>query len=66
LIDGHVHVTAAAARPTSRRVCRGPTHPFSLAGVTTVVGLLGTDDVARGPRDLLATTYALPEEGLNA
>ena len=31
-----------------------------------MVGLLGTDDVARGPRDLLATVYALREEGLTA
>ena len=31
-----------------------------------MVGLLGTDDVARGPQELLATVYALREEGLNA
>jgi beta-aspartyl-dipeptidase (metallo-type) len=34
--------------------------------VTTVVGLLGTDDVARGPRELLATLYSLREQGLSA
>src|SRR6185437_10698420 len=34
--------------------------------ITTVVGLLGTDDVARGPQDLLATVYGLREEGLSA
>src|SRR5690606_23438678 len=39
---------------------------YTRAGVTTVVGLLGTDDVARGPRDLVATVRALREEGLNA
>jgi beta-aspartyl-dipeptidase (metallo-type) len=39
---------------------------FTRAGITTVVGLLGTDDVTRGPRDLLATVYALREEGLTA
>ena len=31
-----------------------------------MIGLLGTDDVARGPRELLATIYALREEGLSA
>src|SRR4029453_17543574 len=30
------------------------------------VGLLGTDDTARGPRELLATVHALREEGLAA
>ena len=43
-----------------------PLSRFTTAGITTVVGLLGTDDVARGPGELLATLYALREEGLNA
>jgi beta-aspartyl-dipeptidase (metallo-type) len=43
-----------------------PPSRFTTAGITTVIGLLGTDDVARGPRELLATVYALREEGLNA
>jgi beta-aspartyl-dipeptidase (metallo-type) len=43
-----------------------PLSRFTYAGITTVVGLLGTDDVARGPGELLATLYALREEGLNA
>jgi beta-aspartyl-dipeptidase (metallo-type) len=42
-----------------------PLSRFTTAGITTVVGLLGTDDVARGPGELLATLYALREEGLN-
>jgi beta-aspartyl-dipeptidase (metallo-type) len=43
-----------------------PLSRFTTAGITTVVGLLGTDDIARGPTELLATLYALREEGLNA
>jgi beta-aspartyl-dipeptidase (metallo-type) len=43
-----------------------PLSGFTTAGVTTAIGLLGTDDVARGPRELLAQVYALREEGLNA
>jgi beta-aspartyl-dipeptidase (metallo-type) len=67
LIDGHVHVTGGGGEAGFRtRVPAVPLSRYTLAGVTTVVGLLGTDDVTRGPRDLLAQVYALREEGLNA
>lgn len=67
LIDGHVHVTGGGGEAGFRtRVPPQPLSRFTTAGITTVVGLLGTDDVARGPGELLATVYALREEGLNA
>ncbi len=67
LIDSHVHVTGGGGEAGFRtRVPPVPLTKFTRAGVTSVVGLLGTDDVARGPRGLLATTHALREEGLNA
>ena len=67
LIDGHVHVTGGGGEAGFRtRVPPVPLSRFTSAGITTVVGLLGTDDVARGPGELLATLYALREEGLNA
>ena len=67
LIDGHVHVTGGGGEAGFRtRVPPVPLSRFTTAGITTVVGLLGTDDVARGPSELLATLYALREEGLNA
>jgi beta-aspartyl-dipeptidase (metallo-type) len=67
LIDLHVHATGGGGEAGFRtRVPPVPLTKFTMAGVTTVVGLLGTDDVARGPRSLLATIYALREEGLNA
>ena len=67
LIDGHVHVTGGGGEAGFRtRVPAVPLSRFTTAGITTVVGLLGTDDVARGPGELLATLYALREEGLNA
>jgi len=67
LIDGHVHITGGGGEAGfSTRVPPVPLTRFTGAGITTVVGLLGTDDVARGPRGLLATAYALREEGLNA
>ena len=39
---------------------------FTTAGVTTAVGLLGTDSATRSPKALLAKTKALNEEGLTA
>jgi beta-aspartyl-dipeptidase (metallo-type) len=67
LIDGHVHITGGGGEAGfSTRVPPVPLTRFTTAGITTVIGLLGTDDVARGPRGLLATAYALREEGLNA
>jgi beta-aspartyl-dipeptidase (metallo-type) len=66
LIDSHVHVTGGGGEAGFRtRVPPVPLSRFTTAGITTVVGLLGTDDVARGPGELLATLYALREEGLN-
>ncbi len=67
LIDGHVHVTGGGGEAGFRtRVPPVPLTRFTTAGVTTVIGLLGTDDVARTTRDLVATVHALREEGLNA
>jgi beta-aspartyl-dipeptidase (metallo-type) len=67
LIDAHVHVTGGGGEAGfASRVPPVPLSRFTAAGITTVVGLLGTDDVARGPRELLASVYALRELGLNA
>lgn len=67
LIDAHVHVTGGGGEAGFRtRVPPQGVSRFTRAGITTVVGLLGTDDVARGPQDLLATVYGLREEGLSA
>lgn len=67
LIDGHVHVTGGGGEAGFRtRVPALPLSRYTGSGITTVIGLLGTDDVARGPRELLATLHALREEGLSA
>ena len=67
LVDGHAHVTGGGGEAGFRtRVPPVPLTRYTTAGVTTVIGLLGTDDLARGPRELLATVYSLREEGLNA
>jgi beta-aspartyl-dipeptidase (metallo-type) len=67
LIDCHVHITGGGGEAGFRsRVPSVPLSRFTTSGITTVIGLLGTDDIARGPRELLACVYALREEGLNA
>lgn len=67
LIDAHVHVTGGGGEAGfASRVPAVPLSRFTTGGITSVVGLLGTDDTARGPGELLATVYALREQGLNA
>lgn len=66
-IDGHVHVTGGGGEAGfSTRVPPLSLSQYTAHGITTVVGLLGTDDVARGPRELVATLYGLRELGLSA
>ena len=67
LIDGHVHVTGGGGEAGFASRVPAPTMSrYTRSGVTTVVGLLGTDDVARGTRELVAHVNALREEGLSA
>lgn len=67
LVDGHVHITGGGGEAgfRSRLPPLSPSR-FAASGVTTAIGLLGTDDIARGTRELLAQVYALREEGLSA
>lgn len=67
LIDGHAHITGGGGESgfRSRVPPLNPGH-FSCAGVTSVVGVLGTDDTARDTRGLVAQAYGLREEGLSA
>ena len=67
LIDGHVHLTGGGgeAGPHTRvppvalsRLTRG--------GVTTAVGVLGTDDAIRTPAELVTVARGLNVEGLSA
>ena len=67
LIDGHVHVTGGGGEAGfGSRVPAPFLSRYTRAGVTGVVGLLGTDDIARSTRELLASIHALREQGLNA
>lgn len=67
LIDAHVHASGGGgeAGPATR------VPPISLshitgAGVTSCVGVLGTDGTTRTMRDLVATTLGLRDQGLSA
>ena len=67
LVDSHVHVTGGGGEGGfSTRVPAVPLSQFTMAGVTSVVGLLGNDDETRSMANLLARTRALCEEGLSA
>ncbi len=67
IIDGHVHVTGgggeAGLHTSVPPVSLGQ---FTSNGVTTVVGVLGTDDVVRTTGSLVARVRALRAEGLSA
>jgi beta-aspartyl-dipeptidase (metallo-type) len=66
-IDGHAHVTGGGGESGfSSRVPPVPLGQFTCAGVTSVVGVLGTDDTTRDTRSLLAQTRGLRDEGLGA
>lgn len=67
LIDGHVHVTGGGGEAGhASRVSPVPLSRITRGGVTTVVGVLGTDDIVRTPGELLARCRALVEQGLDA
>jgi beta-aspartyl-dipeptidase (metallo-type) len=66
-IDGHVHVSGGGGEAGfATRVPAPLLSRYTTAGVTSVIGLLGTDDVSRGTNELLAHVYALREQGLGA
>lgn len=67
LIDCHVHITGGGgeAGHDTRVAPIAPSH-FTRNGVTTVIGLLGTDDVIRTPAEVVVTTLGLRASGLSA
>ncbi|MCP4186577.1 MAG: beta-aspartyl-peptidase [Gammaproteobacteria bacterium] len=66
-IDAHTHITGGGGEAgPSTRVPPLQLSQFTHAGVTSVVGLLGTDDLTRSTQDLLAKVMGLRQEGLSA
>jgi beta-aspartyl-dipeptidase (metallo-type) len=67
LIDCHVHVTGGGGEDGfSTQAPPVPLSRFTRHGITSVIGLLGTDDETRSTANLLARIRALREEGLSA
>ena len=66
-IDGHVHVSGGGGEAGfATRVPAPLLSRYTMAGVTSVIGLLGTDDATRSTAELLSHVYALREQGLSA
>lgn len=66
-VDAHVHLCGGGGEGGfATRTPEINVTDLTLAGVTTVVGCLGTDGVTRGLEGLLAKTRALCHVGLNA
>ncbi len=66
-IDGHVHAIGGGGEDGMlSRVPPLEEKKIALAGVTTIVGLLGTDGYTRTVRDLVAKIKGFKEWGLNA
>ena len=67
LIDAHAHITGGGGEAGFETAVPAPfLSEFTSAGVTTVVGLLGTDDEVRSTSSLIARVKALRAEGLSA
>lgn len=66
-IDPHAHVTGGGGEAGFETSVPAPQlSEYTRAGVTTVVGLLGTDDLVRTTSALIARLKALRSEGLSA
>ena len=65
-IDQHVHITGGGGEGSFKT--KAPEIMLSKltqAGITTVLGLLGTDGISRDVENLLSKAKALKEEGLS-
>lgn len=66
-IDNHVHIIGGGGEngPASR-IIEIAIDELIKAGITTVIGLLGTDGVTKNMKNLLAKTKALNHQGMSA
>ncbi len=67
IIDAHAHITGGGGEAGFKtKVPALHLSQYTKAGVTTVIGLLGTDDTTRNTSSVIAQVYALREDGLSA
>lgn len=64
-IDLHVHIAGGGGESPGTRTPEIRLSSIISAGVTTVIGCLGTDNVTRAPESLLAKAVQLDEEGIS-
>ena len=65
-IDQHIHITGGGGEGSFKtRVPEAPLSKIVEAGVTTVVGVLGTDSTTRNVENIVAKAKALKEEGIS-
>lgn len=65
-IDQHVHITGGGGEGSFKtRVPEITLSKLTTAGITTVVGLLGTDSVSRSVEQLVSKAKGLKEEGVS-
>ncbi len=65
-IDQHVHITGGGGEGSFKTKAPEITlSKLTAAGITTALGLLGTDGISRDVENLLSKAKALKEEGLN-
>ena len=65
IIDQHVHITGGGGEGgPSTRVPESNLSDFISSGVTTVLGILGTDGISRSLENLYAKAKALNEDGI--
>lgn len=67
LIDNHVHITGGGGEGSFKtRVPEITLSKLIEGGITTVVGILGTDSTTRSVENVVAKAKALKEEGVSA
>ncbi|MBY0488418.1 MAG: beta-aspartyl-peptidase [Gemmatimonadaceae bacterium] len=67
LVDGHAHLTGGGGEAGPQTRVPAPTlTQYTRAGVTSVVGVLGTDSITRSVADLVTAARGLEAEGLSA
>lgn len=67
LIDGHVHLTGGGGESGPQSRVPAPVlSQYTRYGVTTIIGVLGTDDVTRTTSSLITQARSLTAEGLTA
>ncbi|EKQ52181.1 MULTISPECIES: beta-aspartyl-peptidase [unclassified Clostridium] len=66
-IDGHVHIIGAGGEGGyNTRTPEMPLSSLVKAGITTVVGCIGTDGICRSMKELIAKAKALKQDGMSA